>query len=273
LTAGSGRQGAIVRAICLHDKTPIESFLRRDTFLHIYGLGDLDDRFWPFTTWYALTDGEEIKAIVLVYTGLARPVVLALGSKEEAPFLQELLRSITSLLPECFHAHLSLGLAETLQGHYRLESRGEHYKMALTDASRLAEIDTSQVVSLSTADVEELIAFYAQSYPGHSFEPSMLDTGQCCGMRGPDGLISVAGVHVYSEAYKVAAPANIATHPEHRGRGYGAAVTAGLCKNLLNAVAHVGLNVKADNEAALRCYARLGFEAIGSYEELSARRA
>jgi len=261
-----------MKTVRVGDKAEIEAFLRRNTFLHIYGLGDLDDYFWRFTTWYGLTDGGRIQAIVLVYAGLRQPTLLALG-QEELPLLRELLHSIVGLLPERFYAHLSPGSAEALEGHYRLESHGEHHKMALTDPARIAGVDTSEVVRLTSADLDELLAFYAASYPGHGFEPSMLDAGQYCGIRGRDGLISVAGVHVYSERYKVAALGNIATHPDHRGRGRGATVTAGLCKTLLGTVEHVGLNVKADNEAGMRCYAKLGFEIIGTYEEHSARRA
>jgi hypothetical protein len=40
--------------VMLHDKGEIEAFLRRDVSLHIYEIGDLDDVFWPHTTWYAL---------------------------------------------------------------------------------------------------------------------------------------------------------------------------------------------------------------------------
>ena len=43
--------------VCLHDKAVIEGFLRRNPLLHIYPLGDLDDFFWPHTTWYGLQDG------------------------------------------------------------------------------------------------------------------------------------------------------------------------------------------------------------------------
>ena len=47
--------------ISLHDKEQIELILRQNVFLHIYALGDLDDFFWPLTTWYALEDGREIR--------------------------------------------------------------------------------------------------------------------------------------------------------------------------------------------------------------------
>jgi predicted GNAT family acetyltransferase len=80
-------------------------------------------------------------------------------------------------------------------------------------------------------------------------------------------LVSAAGVHVYSEHYRVAAIGNVVTHPAHRNRGYAGLVTARLCRSLLEKVEHVGLHVKADNAAALACYRKLGFEIIASYRE------
>ncbi len=38
-------------------------------------------------------------------------------------------------------------------------------------------------------------------------------------------------------------------------------------KSLLSEIDHIGLNVKADNASAIRCYEKLGFEVIGSYGE------
>ena len=35
----------------LSDRGRIEDFLRADAGLHLYELGDLDDFFWPRTTW------------------------------------------------------------------------------------------------------------------------------------------------------------------------------------------------------------------------------
>jgi ribosomal protein S18 acetylase RimI-like enzyme len=255
--------------VCLHDKDRIEAFLRRNTLLWIYELGDLDERFWPHTTWYALIDGDDVKAAALVYTGLSEPTLLAMGDDTEYPLVEQLLQSILPYLPRSFYGHVSPGLAPALTNGYRVTSHGAHSKMALMDASRLNEVDTSAVVTLATADADELMTFYDQSYPGHWFEPSMLATGQYVGVRDGGGLVSVAGVHVYSPRYKVAALGNITTHPARRRNGYAQAATAGLCRNLLNTVDHVGLNVKADNHAAIACYRKLGFDIIGAYEECS----
>ena len=50
----------------LHDKDEIESFLRHNTPLHLYELGDLDEFFWPYTSWYALKEGGQVTALVLL---------------------------------------------------------------------------------------------------------------------------------------------------------------------------------------------------------------
>jgi predicted GNAT family acetyltransferase len=60
----------------------------------------------------------------------------------------------------------------------------------------------------------------------------MLETGQYLGAFEGGAIVAVAGVHVYSERYGGAALGNVTTHPRHRGRGLGAAVTAALCKSL-----------------------------------------
>jgi len=269
LLEGSAPGRAIVKTIGLDDKHAIEAFLRRNPCLHLYGLGDLDDRFWPGTTWYARVDGGVIRAIALLYRGLALPTLLALGD-EEIPHLEDLLRSILPLLPRRFYAHLSPGLAGILREHYRLDSHGQHEKMALVRPELLPFTEIPGVERLTEADQDEVLRFYARSYPGTWFEPEMLGLGPYFGMRGPAGLVSIAGAHVWSAAYRVAALGNIATHPEYRGQGYAQAVTGTLCTYLLPTADTLGMNVRSDNAPAIACYRALGFEPCACYEEYMA---
>lgn len=97
----------------------------------------------------------------------------------------------------------------------------------------------------------------------------MLETGYYYGIKRGETLVSVAGVHIYSQEYKVAALGNITTHPQCRGQGLGTLVTAKLCQALLEKVEHIGLNVKADNKSGIACYQKLGFERIAAYEEFA----
>ena len=254
-----------MKTICLHSKDQIEAFLRRHPFLHLYSLGDLDDFFWQYTTWYALVDKQQIKEIVLLYTATSLPVLLGL-TEGPTDLMKKLLRSIIHLLPKRFYAHFSSDVATVFANDYKIKSHGLHYKMALTN-SCLDSIDTSDVKRLTLCDSSELEEFYCVSYPGNWFEPYMLETGCYYGIRHGASFISVAGVHVYSQEYKVAALGNITTHPHFRGQGQAKIVCAKLCKELLQTVDRIGLNVKVDNTSAIACYTRLGFERIATFEE------
>src|SRR5207249_4728760 len=143
---------------------------------------------------------------------------------------------------------------------------GAFHKMGLTDRARLAGIDGSAAVALSAADTDDLLALYRASYPGNWFVPRMLETGFYFGVRRGGALVSVAGVHVCSQRYKVAALGNITTRPDARGQGCATTATARLCQALIRAgIEHIGLNVKADNRGAIACYERLGFQRVADY--------
>jgi predicted GNAT family acetyltransferase len=139
--------------------------------------------------------------------------------------------------------------------------------MALTDTSRLVDVDCSQVIHLKADDLNDMLRLYEEAYPGNWFNPRMLQTGQYFGIRRDGALVSVAGVHVCSQKYKVASLGNVVTHPDHRGNGYAKSATARLCQSLTETVDHIGLNVKADNTAAVSLYERLGFEKVSAYYE------
>jgi ribosomal protein S18 acetylase RimI-like enzyme len=252
--------------VSLHDKKEIEQHLRKDVYLNIYSIGDLDDFFWPYTTWYGFKSGDEISSVALLYAGLSLPT-LVVFSTEGINVTASLLMSIRHLLPKRFYAHLSPGLASALQTTHVLEAMGEHYKMALTARTLAAEPDSSYVERVTMADLASLQSLYHESYPENWFDPRMLETGRYYGLRQKDRLVSVAGVHVFSRKYRVAALGNITTLPTYRGKGYGTLVTATLCRALIDEDIDIGLNVRADNRAAIACYRKIGFETVASYEE------
>lgn len=287
-----------MQTIQTRERSAIERHLRRDVFLHLYEIGDLDEFFWPFTTWFAgvgdppeagdtgagRTDQEalELRHLALLYTATSLPVLLFLtrdaGSEAGDRAVDSAaawLGALRSELPARFYAHLSPGLEEALRPSAELEPHGPHLKMALT-RPKLDVAGADRAVRLGPGDRAELEAFYRTAYPGNWFDPRMLETGQYFGVReegrgrtpgSAGGLAAVAGVHVYAPAQGVAALGNIATLPACRGRGLARAVTARLCATLLENVAHVGLNVHARNAAAIACYEGLGFETIAEYGE------
>jgi ribosomal protein S18 acetylase RimI-like enzyme len=252
--------------LCLHCRETIADFLEQAPRLRLYEIGDLDDFFWPYTTWYALADRGEIQQLVVFYSGGAVPTLLALSGEPLEP-MRELLRGILPMAPRRFYAHLSGDLAEVFSKDYRVQHHGTLVRMSLADPSRLKTVDTSMAVPLSLADIDELQELYRLSYPGNWFDPRMLETGQYFGVRREGRLVSVAGIHVYSPRYRAAALGNITTHPAFRGQGLAGAACARLCQSLREHATNIGLNVRTENQAAIACYQRLGFEPIATYGE------
>ncbi len=255
-----------MQLISLHAKEEIALVLGRDPALHIYTLGDLDDFFWPYTTWYALADKGNIHAVVLLYHATDVPTLLALT---EAPSdaMQTLLRAVQRLLPQQIYAHLNPEYLPLLADNYNVQSHGLHHRMVLRDSARVLAVDTRQCVPLSVTDLDEIQRLYAASYPGNWFDARMLETGYYYGVRRAGELVSVAGIHVYAPQYRVAALGNITTHPAFRRQGLGMAATAKVCQALLPTVDYLGLNVHADNHRAIASYTTLGFEPITVFEE------
>lgn len=252
--------------VCLHEREPIAAFCRRDIALHLYTIGDLDPFFWPYTTWYALMDGDQIDELALFYNGTAVPTLLALTANPDGR-MHRLLHGIVHLLPRRFYAHLSGNLAQVLAPDYDISPFGPHLKMMLRQPHMLDDWDVSATAQLTMNDLPAIQALYTTSYPSNWFDPRMLQTGYYYGVWEDGELLSIAGVHVYSEQYNAAAIGNITTHPDYRGRGYASRTLARLCRELSKTVGDIGLNVKADNVEALELYRKIGFEGAATYDE------
>lgn len=124
--------------VCLHDKAEIAAFLDRNPALNIYMLGDLDDFFWPATTWYGFRHAGELRQIALVYAGPDLPILLAFDADHAAATV-ELLRGISYLLPRRVYAHLSEHAVQALCNDYQIHSDGVYLKMELTGKCRETE--------------------------------------------------------------------------------------------------------------------------------------
>ena len=237
--------------------------------MHAYALGDLDDFFWPHTRWRAWEDGDGIEQLALLYDEPDPPVLLALAEPPEAT-MDALFTAIEPELPARVYAHLSPRLVNVLAPRLVPESPPvAHYKLGLVDPSRLADRMDAGAVALWPEDLDEVREFYAEAYPGTWFEPRMLETRRYVGIRDDGRLVCVAGVHVWSPTWSVAALGNVATVPGARGRGLATAACAHLCRVLLeDGIDTIALNVRADNAPAIAAYTVLGFEPVAQYEEV-----
>jgi len=259
-----------MKVIGLHNKDNIYHCLQQNVSLHIYSIGDLDDFFWPFTNWYGLVDNGQLREVVLLYFGQSSPILLALS--RNTALLHVLLEKIKPLLPSLFYAHLSPTVQAVFESTHSLTHHGKHQKMTLAEGATLPEAEQDKVQWISAAESDAVKTFYRTSYPGNWFDPRMLESGQYAGIKKGADYISVAGVHVYSTTYNVAALGNIATHPQYRDQGLATKVTAYLCRSLQREVDTIGLNVRVDNKPAIACYKKLGFKRVAEYHEYTIRK-
>jgi ribosomal protein S18 acetylase RimI-like enzyme len=252
----------------LHDRDELESFFSLDPILHLYSLGDLDPAFWPHTTWYGAREDGRLCEVVLLYLGLALPTVQAFATGDPAR-AADLVTELLPALPPRFHAHLGPpALEATLRRQRAFSPYGLSLRMRLDDPTRVELPEPAGLVVLGSADEADIRALLGLAYPHNFFEPRMLASGLYLGVRQAGELVSMAGLHVRSVRYRAAALGNVATHPDARGQGLGRAVTAALCRRLLDrGISRIGLNVREANTAGRRLYEGLGFSTHLRYQE------
>jgi ribosomal protein S18 acetylase RimI-like enzyme len=250
----------------LHDRSALAHRFGRDPAMHLMELGDLDDLLWPHTTWYTLS---EDGPVALLYAVGDIPTLLAFSRPGQAAELEELAEALLPVLPRRFFGHLTGAAGKRLESAYEVRSHATLLRMDLTGPQRAAEQPYGpwQPVALDRADLPEMLELFERAYPGNWFDHRMLDTGQYVGARLDGRLVSVAGVHVYSPVYRVAAIGNVATDPGARGRGASRACVAELCRRLSENTDHIGLNVRADNATARGLYRGLGFSEVTEFTE------
>ena len=252
----------------LRDRRAIATVLRRNPRAHVYELGDLDDLYWPDTRWLGWESGGELEQVVLLYTQPEVPVLIAIADAPGST-MDDLIEAALSELPTPLYVHATAPLLDTLERRYRVDAAAPHLKLALNTTELVRHLAVP-IETLGLDDLPAIMALYEDAYPGTWFEPRQLATGRYVGIRQAGRLVCVAGVHVYSPSWGVAALGNVATLPAVRGRGLARGASAALCCLLLeDGIETVSLNVRADNEAAIRAYTRLGFEPVAEYVEAS----
>ena len=246
------------------DKKRLLTHFQKDEVLFSYHIGDLDDFFFEHCQWYVdYAERARIEECILLYTGLEKPAVIAFGVSERFPGLLE---EALPILPTQFFCHFHAEHRSLFHRYYTETELGTHQKMKLVSLRETVK-GSDKIIRLDESHYDKLKQLYTKAYPGHYFIERMLLTKKYFGYFENDKIVAVAGVHVNSDKYKIAILGNITTDPDFRGKGLATAVTSKLVEELVKEKKMVGLNVKADNVAAIRCYEKLGFVKTHDYEE------
>jgi predicted GNAT family acetyltransferase len=123
--------------------------------------------------------------------------------------------------------------------------------------SRLSAVTaTAEPVPLGPADAAEMVALAKLTEPG-PFEARTPELGGFLGVRVDGRLVAMAGERMRPEGY--AEVSGVCTHPDHRGRGYAAMLSAAVADRIVERGETPFLHAYTSNRAAVALYERLGF--------------
>jgi GNAT superfamily N-acetyltransferase len=112
-------------------------------------------------------------------------------------------------------------------------------------------------VSWVAGDDEEVRGLLAAAFPDASLQPGNPEVRRWAALRRDGRLVACAADATLVDGLGFLA--SIASHPDARGTGAGAAVTAWATRELVRAHGRCGLWLMADNVVAAALYTRLGF--------------
>lgn len=238
-------------------KKNLRRLLEHDRIWNAYAIADLDPVHDECTDWFFHED-----SVLLRYRGLEPDLLFASGD----PTIIETLFS--ELPPGRYQVALKQEVVDAVLQRLSVNGSIPMWRMALkSDPPTLVMPDEVQALSIEDLPNIECLMADHEDRPD-SFIPAQLEYGFFYGVYESEDLISMAGVHVYSEISSVAAVGNVFTHPEHRGEGFGTlALTAVTTRLLASGIQTIVLNVSKENEPAIRSYSKIGFEPHCRYLE------
>lgn len=247
------------------DREEILAVLNEDRVYAAYAIGDLEPPLFDQCEWALAEHADGPRALALLFKGLKPDTLLLYGDPRGlAVILAGVMR------PAQAYAIFTDGQAPALQAHYALAEVKRMVRMAWDRTSPLPPPSplAFRLTGARLAELQSLYRLYAEAH----FSPYQLMQGVFYGVERDGRLVAVAGTHLVSETYGVAAIGNVFTHPDYRGRGYAQACTAAVLRNLAARIPTIVLNVGADNAVARHVYAKLGFTEHCEFHEAMAYR-
>ena len=144
-------------------------------------------------------------------------------------------------------------IPEPPAGWTRLDG-GRGHQMVLGE---LAAVDVPDSRALGPDDVGEMLALVELTKPG-PFCLRTVELGGYVGVFDGDRLVAMAGERLAPPGFREISA--VCTHPDYRGRGLAAGLSARVARTILERGERPFLHHASDNDPARRVYEALGFE-------------
>jgi ribosomal protein S18 acetylase RimI-like enzyme len=131
---------------------------------------------------------------------------------------------------------------------------GRGHQMVLRE---LAPVDVPDHRALGVDDVGEMLALVELTRPG-PFAVRTVELGGYVGVFDGSRLVAMAGQRLAPPGFREVSA--VCTHPDFRGRGLAAGLTALVAQRIFDRGERPFLHHAADNDAARRVYEAIGFE-------------
>jgi GNAT superfamily N-acetyltransferase len=233
----------------LTDANDIRPLLHRDRLWGVYALGDLAPPMFPKTRWF----GPDLTMVLHDY---GTNILFAMGTAS----IREALDHVTWPV----HLQVQQDALDEIGRYATIEHQKLMWRMSWSERSVAGGtlVPPAQPQRLSHVDVPALQALYgdgdATGEAPDFFHPSMVNDGVFFGVYDGPTLVAAAGTHLFAPEEDAVAIGNIYTMRDRRGRGLGRIATMAVLEAVKD-IKTVGLNVRADNLAALRLYESIGF--------------
>jgi [ribosomal protein S18]-alanine N-acetyltransferase len=240
----------------LTDDELIASWLERDPRWTAYALCDLEPQYRRNARFFGAIERDCLQALMLTYHLSGAVAMHTYGTSEG---ILAILEGGVDL-PEAPFMVLEGAHREAVERRFRFDELWPMCRMtARTRGVPEAPAPGFQLRMLSVRDADAIRALFAE-WGTAFFDDEMLAHGVYAGAYMRETLVAVAGTHVASRRFRLAAIGGVFTSADHRGKGLAKATTG----MVMRALADLGielavLNVRLDNDPAIRAYKHLGF--------------
>jgi hypothetical protein len=213
---------------------------------------------------YALTGKQAELAIKKNNVLMYKPgVFIMVGTPDTS---ETTIKDLSELVPSEGFAGF-MGFKPKMEPYFKQQFTVQAYQMVSESVPKYNEVD---YVKLGMPDVKEMMELVDLTKPGSPFFPGMFQLGKYIGVKEDGKLVAMAGERVKLDGYTEIAL--VCTHPDYRRKGYAAALSSVLMKEIFDSGEKPFLHVMTHNVPAIKLYEKLGFVTRTEYPITSYQR-